>query len=49
MKYKVELLNFDSDWVTYSTSSTKWGAKVAQVDLIYNHHFQDFQVRISET
>lgn len=43
--YKVQLLNYDSKWVTYAESPTYIGAYAAEVDL-QQHNFKDFQIRI---
>ena len=45
MKYLVQLLNYDSNWVTYAESPTYFGAHAAEVDL-QQHNFKDFQIRI---
>lgn len=47
MKYYVELLNFDSLWVTYCTAPTKYYADIAYDDL-RNRGFQNHQIRIVE-
>lgn len=45
MKYKVQLLNYDSEWVDYSTSPTKFGADEAYQELL-RHGFFNHQIRI---
>ena len=47
MSYIVQLLNYDSEWVTYCDSPNKWYAGIAVVDL-QNHGFQPHQIRIKE-
>lgn len=45
MKYKVLLLNYDSEWVTYCTSPTLFYAEGACADL-RNKGFKDYQTKI---
>ena len=44
MKYKVQLLNYDSQWVDYCIAPTLYNAECAVHDLQY-HGFKDFQIR----
>lgn len=44
MKYIVQLLNYDSEWVTYCKSSTKLFAQQAVNDLL-NHGFKPYQIK----
>lgn len=45
MKYKTELLNYDSEWITYCDYSSKFEAFAAYGDL-QMHGFREFQIRI---
>lgn len=45
MKYKVQLLNYDSDWVDYCVAYTKFYADAA-VQNLQEHGFKDFQIKI---
>lgn len=45
MKYKVQLLNYDSEWVDYCISPTEYHAGEAYSDLIM-HGFFNHQIRI---
>lgn len=45
MKYKVQLLNYDSQWVDYCKAPTLHYAQEAMADL-RNHGFKYFQFRI---
>lgn len=45
MKYKVQLLNYDSEWVDYCNAPTLQYAVQADADL-HHHGFQDFQNRL---
>lgn len=45
MKYKVQLLNYDSEWVTYCESPTQFYAAEAEADL-HRHGFQNHQIQI---
>ena len=47
MSYLVQLLNYDSEWVTYCDSPNQWYAGIAAIDL-QNHGFQPHQIRIKE-
>lgn len=47
MKYKVQLLNFDSEWVDYCNCPTKWYADEAYNNLL-QHGFFNHQIRIVE-
>lgn len=45
MKWKVLLLNYDSEWVEYCKPSTLWFAEEAKADLL-RKGFQEFQTKI---
>lgn len=45
MKYKVQVLNYDSKWVTYCDALTDFYAEIAKADL-EAHRFEDYQIRI---
>lgn len=45
MKYLVQLLNYDSEWITYCKADTLWQAVQADADL-HHHGFQDFQIQL---
>jgi hypothetical protein len=45
MKYVVQLLNYDSEWVTYCESPTRFYAEDALEDL-RRHGFHHYQIRI---
>lgn len=45
MKYLVQLLNYDSEWVTYCESPTLYYAVQADADL-HHHGFQDHQIQL---
>lgn len=45
MKYKVQLLNYDSEWITYCNADTLWQAKQANADL-HLRGFRDFQIQL---
>lgn len=45
MKYKVQLLNYDSVWVTYCDAPSKFYAHGA-VRNLQDHGFKDFQIKI---
>lgn len=47
MKYKVMLLNYDSEWVTYCNSPTLQFAMEARADLRHKG-FKDFQTKIEK-
>lgn len=44
MKYIVQLLNYDSDWVTYCKAPTEFLAREAVRDL-QNHGFKSYQIK----
>ena len=46
MKFKVQLLNYDSDWVDYCITDTKFYADKAVEDLRFKHNFEKYQVKI---
>ena len=46
MKYKVQLLNYDSEWVDYCVATSQYYAEQAVHDLRQNHNFEKFQVQI---
>lgn len=46
MKYKVQLLNYDSEWVDYCNAPTKFYAQQAYNDLREVHNFQPHQIRV---
>lgn len=48
MKIKVEVLNYDSEWVTYCNAHTRYKAEWAVADLQNNHNFKSFQIRCTE-
>lgn len=45
MKYKVQLLNYDSEWVNYCNAQTLYNAECAVHDLKY-HGFEDYQIKM---
>lgn len=45
MKYLVQLLNYDSNWVTYCEAPTLHYVDEAVADL-HNHGFKKFQIRV---
>ena len=45
MKYKVQLLNYDSEWVDYCNAPTKIYADEAYQDLL-RHGFLNHQIKI---
>ena len=45
MKYKVQVLNYDSIWVDYCDAPTKFYAQCAEQDLLA-HRFQKHQIQI---
>lgn len=45
MKYKVLLLNYDSEWVEYCNSPTLWFAIEANADLL-RKGFQEHQIQL---
>lgn len=47
MKYLVELLNFDGEWILYHTSDTYFGAVAAECEL-YRHGYTTSEVRINQ-
>lgn len=48
MKIKVEILNYDSEWVTYCNAQTRYQAECAVADLQNNHSFYVHQIRLTE-
>lgn len=46
MKYIVQLLNYDSEWVTYCVSPTRFYAECAVADLQNAHGFQVHQIQV---
>lgn len=46
MKYIVQLLNYDSEWVTYCVSTTRFNAECAVADLQNVHGFQTHQIQV---
>lgn len=44
MKYKVQLLNYDSEWVDYCNSPTSFFAYEAKADLL-RRGFKEYQIR----
>ena len=47
MKYKILILNYDSEWVIYATSPGDWYTKSVIEDL-HNHGFKDYQIKVEE-
>lgn len=47
MKFEVQLLNYDSEWVRYCAPTTFHYANEARIDLL-NKGFQPFQMRLVE-
>lgn len=45
MKYKVQLLNYDSEWVDYCNAPTHFYA-LAAVENLHHHGFKDFQIKL---
>jgi hypothetical protein len=45
MKWKVLLLNYDSEWVEYCNPSTFWFAEEAKADLL-RKGFKEFQTKL---
>lgn len=45
MKYKVQLLNYDSEWVDYCIAESTFQCDCALNDLKTCHNFKDFQIR----
>lgn len=48
MKIKVEILNYDSEWVTYCNAVSRFHADNAIYDLRVKHNFESFQIRCTE-
>lgn len=48
MKIKVEVLNYDSQWVNYCNAVTRCQADNAVYDLQHTHNFKPFQIRCTE-
>ena len=47
MKYKILVLNYDSEWVTYAKSPSQWFNQIVIEDL-HHHGFGDYQIKIVE-
>lgn len=46
MKYKVQILNYESKWVDYTDYSSKYWADCAVADLKERHNFEGHQIKI---
>lgn len=46
MKIFVQVLNYDSVWVTYCVAQSELHAQQAVADLRYRHNFQQFQIQV---
>lgn len=47
MKYLVELLNFDGDWVLYHIADTEFSALAAKCYLL-QHNYDEREIRITQ-
>lgn len=47
MKYAIQILNYDSEWVTYAKSPADYYTERVIEDL-HHHGFKNFQIRIIE-
>ena len=45
MRYVIQLLNYDSEWVDYARSSSEWYTERVIEDL-HRHGFADYQISI---
>lgn len=48
MKYKVYVLNYDSEWVIYCQAATRFQTESAVADLQNVHNFQPHQIKVEQ-